>query len=86
MESEKIPRYSSTRVVKGNQPLLLTKEPGIWTIASGAMALFAVKRDDRLWEGARRYSCSLEVNERPSASIVSHATNIFINHLARRFL
>lgn len=63
MSSEEIPRTSSTRVVKGNQPLLLTAEPGIWTIASGAMALFAVKVVDGVWKGPRRCLCSLEVGE-----------------------
>ncbi|MGK7904440.1 MAG: hypothetical protein AB4352_24155 [Hormoscilla sp.] len=38
-------------MIDKDEALSRSIETVLWTIASSAMVLFAVKRDDRLWEG-----------------------------------
>ena len=46
---------AQSRIVRGNLPLLLSDPALVWTVESGAVALFAVQVLDGVAEGERRY-------------------------------
>ncbi|RCJ26666.1 NHLP family bacteriocin export ABC transporter permease/ATPase subunit [Nostoc sp. ATCC 43529] len=55
--------HGQTYIINGNEPILLNDPSRVWVVQSGSMVLFAVKVENGVIEGTRRYLCSINQNE-----------------------